>query len=38
MAVLAQVRKRGDHLLVCDADVEQDGKAVVRAVATFAVL
>ncbi len=38
MAVIAQVRKRGDHLLVCDADVEQDGKAVVHAVATFAVL
>ncbi|MDQ6730463.1 MAG: PaaI family thioesterase [Actinomycetota bacterium] len=38
MAVTAQVRKQGDHLLVCDADVEQDGKAVVHAVATFAVL
>jgi len=31
------VRTRGEHLTVCDADVEQDGK-VVHAVATFALL
>ena len=34
----AQVRSRGEHLTVCDADVEQDGKDVAHAVATFAVL
>lgn len=38
LVVTAQVRKRGDHLLVCDADVDQDGTSVVHAVATFAVL
>ena len=27
-----------EHLTVCDADVEQDGKDVVHAVATFALL
>src|SRR5919206_1867687 len=36
--VSAQVRTRGEHLTVCDADVEQDGKALVHAVATFALL
>ena len=38
MVVTAQVRKRGKHVLVCDADVEQDDSALVHAVATFAVL
>lgn len=38
LTVTAQVRKQGDHLLLCDADVDQDGKTVVHAVATFAVL
>jgi uncharacterized protein (TIGR00369 family) len=38
LVVNAQVRKRGDHVLLCDADVEQDGRTVVHAVATFAVL
>ncbi len=38
LIVSAQVRKRGDHLLLCDADIEQDGRTVVHAVATFAVL
>ena len=38
MTVTAQVRKQGEHLLLCDADVDQDGKTVVHAVATFAVL
>ena len=33
-----QVRTRGEHLTVCDADVGQDGKDVVHAVATFALL
>ncbi len=38
MTVVAQVRKVGDHLLVCDADVDQGGKPVVHAVATFALI
>ena len=38
LTVTAEVRKQGDHLLLCDADIEQDGRAVVHAVATFAVL
>src|SRR3954470_9437557 len=38
LTVSAQVRTRGQHLTVCDADVEQDGKDVVHAVATFALL
>ena len=38
LVVNARVRKRGDHLLLCDADVDQDGKTVVHAVATFALL
>jgi uncharacterized protein (TIGR00369 family) len=33
-----RVSKQGDHLTVCEADVEQDGRALVHAVATFAVL
>ncbi len=36
--VRAQVRKHGDQVMLCDADVEQDGRALVHAVATFAVL
>jgi uncharacterized protein (TIGR00369 family) len=38
MTVTAQVRTRGEHLTVCDADVEQDGRGLVHAVATFALL
>ena len=38
LTVTAQVRTKGEHLTVCDADVEQDGKDVVHAVATFALL
>jgi uncharacterized protein (TIGR00369 family) len=38
LEVTAQVRTRGQHLTVCDADVEQDGRALVHAVATFALL
>ena len=34
----AQVRKQGEHLLLADADVEQDGRALVHAVATFALV
>ena len=36
--VTAQVRKQGEHVLLCDADVDQDGKPVVHAVGTFALL
>jgi uncharacterized protein (TIGR00369 family) len=38
LEVRAQVRTRGEHLTVCDADVEQDGRGLVHAVATFALL
>jgi uncharacterized protein (TIGR00369 family) len=38
MTVTAQVRKRGEHVLLCDAEVDQDGKTVAHAVATFALL
>lgn len=38
LTVTAEVRKQGEHLTVCEADVEQDGKALVHAVATFALL
>lgn len=34
----AEVRTQGEHLTVCEADVQQDGKALVHALATFAVL
>lgn len=38
LTVTAQVRTRGEHVTVCDADVEQDGRAIAHAVATFALL
>ncbi|MFW3171316.1 PaaI family thioesterase [Geodermatophilus sp. CPCC 206100] len=38
LAVTARVRTRGEHLTVCEADVEQDGRALAHAVATFALL
>ena len=38
LTVTARVRSRGEHLTVCDADVEQDGRSLVHAVATFALL
>src|SRR3712207_1942783 len=38
LAVTARVRTKGEHLTVCEADVEQDGKAIGHAVATFALL
>jgi uncharacterized protein (TIGR00369 family) len=34
----AEVRTQGEHLTVCEADVQQDGQALVHALATFAVL
>jgi uncharacterized protein (TIGR00369 family) len=33
-----RVSKQGEHLTVCEADVEQDGHTLVHALATFAVL
>jgi uncharacterized protein (TIGR00369 family) len=38
LAVTAAVRTRGEHLTVCEADVEQAGAAIAHAVATFALL
>ena len=38
MTVTAQVRKRGEHVLLCEADVDQDDKTVVHAVASFALV
>ncbi len=38
LEITAKVRTRGEHLTVCEADVEQDGRSLVHAVATFALL
>ena len=38
LVVTAAVRTRGEHLTVCEADVEQDGRSLAHAVATFALL
>jgi uncharacterized protein (TIGR00369 family) len=38
LGVTARVRTKGEHLTVCEADVEQDGRSLVHAVATFALL
>jgi uncharacterized protein (TIGR00369 family) len=38
LTVTARVRTRGEHLTVCEADVEQGGRELVHAVATFALL
>jgi uncharacterized protein (TIGR00369 family) len=38
LVVSAAVSKQGDDLTVCEADVEQDGRALAHALATFAVL
>jgi uncharacterized protein (TIGR00369 family) len=38
LVATARVRKEGKHLLVCDADIEQDGNRVIQALATFAVV
>ncbi|WP_040339792.1 PaaI family thioesterase [Candidatus Blastococcus massiliensis] len=38
LQVTARVRTKGEHLTVCEADVEQDGRAIGHAVATFALL
>lgn len=36
LTVTATVRKRGDRLTICESEVEQDGKSLVHALATFA--
>ena len=38
LTVTAQVSKQGDQLTICEADVEQDDRTLVHALATFAVL
>jgi uncharacterized protein (TIGR00369 family) len=38
LVVTATVRKRGENLTVCEADVQQDGKSLVHALATFALV
>ncbi|WP_369253294.1 PaaI family thioesterase [Geodermatophilus amargosae] len=38
LEVRGRVRTRGEHLTICEADVEQDGKGIAHAVATFAIL
>ena len=38
LVVTGRVRTRGKHLTVCEADVEQDGRSLAHAVATFALL
>ena len=38
LVVTATVRKRGENLTVCEADVEQEGRSLVHALATFALV
>lgn len=38
LVVTARVRKRGQSITVCEADVEQDGESLVDALATFALI
>lgn len=38
LEVSAAVSKQGAHLTMCEADVEQDGRSLVHALATFAVI
>ena len=38
LVVTATVRQRGEALTICEADVEQDGRALVHALATFALV
>lgn len=38
LVVTGRLRTRGEHLTVCEAEVEQGGKAIGHAVATFALL
>ena len=38
LLVTARVSKRGDSLTMCEAEVEQDGRTLVHALATFALV
>ena len=38
LVVTARVRKRGQSITVCEADVEQDGESLLHALATFALI
>jgi uncharacterized protein (TIGR00369 family) len=38
LLVTAEVSKRGDSLTMCEAEVEQDGKVLAHALATFALV
>lgn len=38
LVVTARVRKRGESITVCEADVEQDGESLVHALATWALV
>jgi len=38
LVVTANVGKRGESLTVCEAEIEQDGKTLVHALATFALV
>jgi uncharacterized protein (TIGR00369 family) len=38
LEVTARVSKRGDNLTMCEAEVEQDGRTLVHALATFALV
>ena len=38
LQVTARVSKRGDSLTMCEADVEQEGRTLVHALATFALV
>jgi uncharacterized protein (TIGR00369 family) len=38
LTITARVRTRGEHLTVCEAEVEQEKRSLVHAVATFALL
>lgn len=37
LSVHAHVGKQGEHILVCAAEVEQDGQQLIEALATFAI-
>jgi uncharacterized protein (TIGR00369 family) len=38
LEVTASVSKRGEALTICEADIEQDGRPIVHALATFALV
>ena len=38
LVATAEVRKRGENLTICEAEVEQEGETLVHALATFALL